>query len=66
MMIDARPESESLGFTAVPHHGDQEKKHRKQPVTAALPVRRAAPVWKSRCGFVRSRTVASWIRPVKA
>ena len=38
----------------------------KQLVAAALPVRKRRPDWKSRCGFVRSRTVASWIRLVKA
>ena len=26
MMIDARPDSESLSFTSVPHHGDQRKR----------------------------------------
>ena len=38
----------------------------KPPVAAALLVRKRRPDWKSRCGFVRLRTVASWIRLVKA
>jgi putative transposase len=33
---------------------------------AALPVRTPRQVWKSRCGFVRSRTAEGWIRRVKA
>jgi hypothetical protein len=38
----------------------------KPPVAAALLVRKRRPAWKSRTGFVRLRTVASWIRLVKA
>ena len=32
----------------------------------SVSVRKRRPVWKSRRGFVRSRTAAGWIRPAKA